>query len=36
VFVNVRYPAWSPAGDRVVYEHSEAKASVWVAPLPWP
>jgi Tol biopolymer transport system component len=32
----VRYPAWSPAGDRVVYEYSEASANVWVAPLPWP
>jgi Tol biopolymer transport system component/DNA-binding winged helix-turn-helix (wHTH) protein len=34
--VNVRYPAWSPKGDRVVYEYSEAAASAWVAPLPWP
>lgn len=34
--VNVRYPAWSPAGDRVVYEYSDVSANVWVAPLPWP
>lgn len=34
--VNVRYPAWSPAGDRVIYEYSEVTANVWVAPLPWP
>lgn len=34
--VNVRYPAWSPAGDRLVYEYSEVTGNVWVAPLPWP
>jgi Tol biopolymer transport system component len=34
--VNVRYPAWSPAGDRLVFEHTELSANVWVAPLPWP
>jgi Tol biopolymer transport system component/DNA-binding winged helix-turn-helix (wHTH) protein len=34
--VNVRYPAWSPAGDRVVFEYSEVSSNVWVAPLPRP
>jgi Tol biopolymer transport system component len=34
--VNVRYPAWSPAGDRVAFEYTELSANVWVAPLPWP
>ena len=34
--VNVRYPAWSPAGDSLVYEYFEATGNVWVAPLPWP
>lgn len=34
--VNVRYPAWSPAGDRVAFEYAEMSANVWVAPLPWP
>jgi Tol biopolymer transport system component len=34
--VNVRYPAWSPAGDRVVFEYSEVSSNVWVAPLPQP
>jgi Tol biopolymer transport system component/DNA-binding winged helix-turn-helix (wHTH) protein len=32
--VNVRYPASSPTGDRVVFEYSEVSANVWVAPLP--
>jgi hypothetical protein len=34
--VYVRYPAWSPAGDRVVFEHAELSGNVWVAPLPGP
>jgi len=34
--VNVRYPAWSPAGDRVAFVYSEVSSDVWVAPLPWP
>jgi Tol biopolymer transport system component len=34
--VYVRYPAWSPAGDRVVFEHTELSGNVWVAPLPGP
>jgi Tol biopolymer transport system component/DNA-binding winged helix-turn-helix (wHTH) protein len=34
--LNVRYPAWSPAGDRVAFEQTEMSANVWAAPLPWP
>lgn len=34
--VNVRYPAWSPTGDRVAFVYSEVSSNVWVAPLPRP
>jgi Tol biopolymer transport system component len=30
----VRYPAWSPRGDRIVYEFAEAKGNIYVAELP--
>jgi Tol biopolymer transport system component len=26
----VRYPAWSPRGDRLVYEHAETTGNVWL------
>lgn len=29
----VRYPAWSPRGDRIVFERSIATASLWTAKL---
>jgi Tol biopolymer transport system component/DNA-binding winged helix-turn-helix (wHTH) protein len=29
----VRYPAWSPAGDRIVFEHAEATGNVWLMEL---
>jgi Tol biopolymer transport system component len=29
----VRYPSWSPKGDRVAYEYSETSGNVWVADL---
>ena len=29
----VRYPAWSPAGDRIVFEHAEATGNVWLVEL---
>ena len=29
----VRYPSWSPKGDRVAYEYSETTGNVWVADL---
>jgi Tol biopolymer transport system component len=29
----VRYPAWSPLDDQIVYEYSETKGNVWVADL---
>jgi Tol biopolymer transport system component len=29
----VRYPAWSPRNDRIVYELSEASGNVWVMDL---
>lgn len=25
----VRYPAWSPRGDQIVYEYSEITANIW-------
>ena len=29
----VRYPAWSPKGDQIVYEYSETTGNIWVADL---
>ena len=29
----VRYPAWSPSGDRIVYEYSETKGNIWLMEL---
>jgi Tol biopolymer transport system component len=25
----VRYPAWSPRGDQIVYEYSETTGNIW-------
>jgi Tol biopolymer transport system component len=30
----VRYPTWSPLGDRIAYERTEMKADLWVMDLP--
>ena len=30
----VRYPAWSPSGDQIVYEYSEVTGDVWLVDLP--
>lgn len=30
----VRYPVWSPQGDRIVYEQSETTGNVWLLDLP--
>jgi len=30
----VLYPAWSPGGNRIVFERSESKASLWTVRLP--
>jgi Tol biopolymer transport system component/DNA-binding winged helix-turn-helix (wHTH) protein len=30
----VRYPAWSPADDAVVFERAEPRGNIWVASLP--
>jgi Tol biopolymer transport system component len=30
----VRYPQWSPRGDRVVYEYAESTSTVWTSDLP--
>jgi Tol biopolymer transport system component len=30
----VRYPAWSPRGDRIVFERDEEIGSVWAVKLP--
>jgi hypothetical protein len=32
----VRYPAWSPAGNLVVYERGELRGNVWMLRLPAP
>jgi len=29
----VRYPAWSPRGDRIVYEYAETTGNIWLADL---
>jgi hypothetical protein len=29
----VRYPAWSPNGNQIIYEYSETTGNVWVADL---
>jgi Tol biopolymer transport system component len=34
--VYVRYPAWSPAGNLVVYERGELRGNVWMLRLPAP
>jgi Tol biopolymer transport system component/tRNA A-37 threonylcarbamoyl transferase component Bud32 len=28
---SVRYPAWSPRGDRIVYEYAETTGNIWIA-----
>lgn len=30
----VRYPAWSPSGDQIVYEYSEVAGDIWLVELP--
>jgi len=30
----VRYPNWSPRGDRIAYEYAETTATVWISDLP--
>lgn len=30
----VRYPAWSPGGDRIVYELAEVRGNIWMSALP--
>jgi Tol biopolymer transport system component/DNA-binding winged helix-turn-helix (wHTH) protein len=32
--IYVRYPDWSPAGDRIAYEHAESTSTVWTTELP--
>lgn len=32
--IYVRYPDWSPLGDRIAYEFAESTSTVWVAELP--
>jgi Tol biopolymer transport system component len=29
----VRYPAWSPRGDQIVYEHAETTGNIWLMKL---
>jgi Tol biopolymer transport system component len=29
----VRYPAWSPSNDRIVFEHATVTANIWAARL---
>jgi Tol biopolymer transport system component len=29
----VRYPAWAPTGDRIVFERSTQTSSIWTAKL---
>jgi Tol biopolymer transport system component len=28
--VYVRYPAWSPRGDQIVFEHAETTGDLWL------
>ena len=30
----VRYPAWSPLGDQIIYEYSEVTGDIWLVDLP--
>jgi Tol biopolymer transport system component len=30
----VRYPAWSPRGDQIVYEYAETTGNIWMIDLP--
>ena len=30
----LRYPAWSPQGDRIVYEQAESTGNIWLLPPP--
>lgn len=30
----VRYPAWSPRGDQIVYEYTETTGNIWLMDLP--
>ena len=30
----VRYPTWSPRGDRIVFELGEVRGNIWISPLP--
>ena len=32
--IYVRYPNWSPLGDRIAYEYAESTSTVWVTELP--
>ena len=34
--VYVRYPDWSPRGDRIAYEYAETRSAVWITELPAP
>jgi hypothetical protein len=29
----VRYPNWSPLGDRIAYEYAETNGNIWVAEI---
>jgi Tol biopolymer transport system component/DNA-binding winged helix-turn-helix (wHTH) protein len=29
----VRYPEWSPSGDRIIYERAQVTGNIWLAPL---
>ena len=33
VGVFIRYPAWSPRGDQIVYEYAAVRGNVWVMTL---
>jgi Tol biopolymer transport system component/DNA-binding winged helix-turn-helix (wHTH) protein len=30
----VRYPSWSPQGDRIVFERGELRGNIWIADVP--
>lgn len=34
VGVFIRYPAWSPRGDQIVFEHGDVRGNVWLVELP--